>query len=165
MATEPFLGEIRAFSFNFPPKGWAMCNGQLLAINTNQALFSILGTTYGGNGINNFALPNLQGSAPVHVGNGIVLGQRGGVAAVTLQSNQISHGHAVSASATANSSAAAGHFPATASGQSLYGAPADTALNAAALSPAGGSQPHDNLQPYLVVNYCIALAGIFPTRS
>ncbi|MDE3167808.1 MAG: phage tail protein [Acidobacteriota bacterium] len=165
MATEPFLGEIRAFSFNFPPKGWLQCNGQLIAINTNQALFAILGTTYGGNGTTNFALPNLQGRAPVHVGNGVVLGQTGGVAAVTLLSNQIGHGHAVSASATANSSAAAGNFPATASGQSLYGPSADTALNPGVLSPTGGSQPHNNLQPYLVVNYCIAVAGIFPTRS
>jgi microcystin-dependent protein len=166
MATEPFLGEIRAFGFNFAPRGWAQCNGQLLPINQNQALFSILGTTYGGNGQTTFALPNLPGRVPVHAGNGIQLGQAGGAQSVTLQNNQIGHGHAVSASATANAFAAAGNFPASAAGGgSLYGTSADTAMNAAVVSPAGGSQPHDNMQPYTVVNYCIALAGIFPSRS
>jgi microcystin-dependent protein len=166
MATEPFLGEIRLISFNFPPKGWAECNGQLLAINSNTALFSLLGTTYGGNGINTFALPNLQGSVAVHQGNGIVLGEIGGSQGVTLNSNQFGHSHAVSANATANSSSAAGNFPASApSGDTLYGPTANTAMNPATLSLAGGSLPHNNLQPYLVVMYCIALQGIFPSRS
>jgi len=166
MATEPFLGEIRLMSFAFPPKGWATCSGQLLAINSNAALFSILGTTYGGNGINNFALPNLQGAVAVHQGNGITLGQTGGSQTVLLNSSQIGHTHAVSANATANSSAAAGNFPASApSGDTLYGPTANTAMNPATLSLAGGSQPHNNLQPYLVVMYCIALQGIFPSRS
>ena len=166
MATEPFLGEIRIFSFNFPPKGWAQCNGQLLAIAQNQALFAILGTTYGGNGVNTFALPNLQGSVAVHAGNGIVLGQAGGSANVTLAANQAAHTHAMAANATANAFSAAGNFPAAApNGQALYGASADTGMNAGVVSQAGGSQPHSNLQPYLVVNYCIALQGIFPSRS
>ena len=166
MATEPFLGEIRMFSFNFPPKGWALCNGQLLAINQNQALFAILGTTYGGNGVSTFALPNLQGAVGVHIGNGVTLGQVGGSQAVTLASNQISHSHTVSASATANSYTAAGNFPASApAGQNLYGATANAAMNPAVITQAGGSQPHNNMQPYLVVIYCIALQGIFPTRN
>ena len=114
MATEPFLGEVRMFAFSFAPKGWLMCNGQLLSIQQNAALFSILGTTYGGNGTSNFALPNLQGNVPVHpnIQNGPVLGQVGGVAAVTLLINQINHTHSVSASATATSATAAGNFPA-----------------------------------------------------
>jgi microcystin-dependent protein len=166
MATEPFLGEIRLMSFAFPPKGWATCSGQLLAINSNAALFSILGTTYGGNGINNFALPNLQGAVAVHQGNGITLGQIGGSQSVQLNANQIGHTHALSANATANSSSAAGNFPASApSGDVLYGPTANTAMNPATLSPVGGSLPHNNLQPYLVVTYCIALQGIFPSRS
>lgn len=166
MATEPFLGEIRLFSFTFPPKGWALCNGQLLPINQNAALFSILGTTYGGNGTTTFALPNLQGSVAVHQGNGIVLGERSGSASVTLTSNQISHNHPVAASATPNSYTAAGNFPASApAGQNLYGPTADSSMNPAVLSPSGGTQPHNNLQPYLVVIYCIALQGIFPSRN
>jgi microcystin-dependent protein len=166
MATEPFLGEIRQIAFTYPPKGWAACNGQLLAISSNAALFSILGTTYGGNGTTNFALPNLQGAVAVHQGNGITLGQRGGSPTVQLSSNQIGHSHPVSANATANSSAAANNFPASApSGDALYGPTANTAMNAATLSLAGGAQPHNNMQPYLVVMYCIALQGIFPSRS
>jgi microcystin-dependent protein len=166
MATEPFLGEIRLMAFTFPPKGWAACNGQLLAINSNQALFSILGTTYGGNGINTFALPNLQGAVAVHQGNGIVLGEIGGSQSVQLTANQIGHSHQVAANATANAFAAAGNFPAsTTEGGTLYGPTANTAMNPAELSPAGGSQPHNNMQPYLVVMYCIALQGIFPSRN
>ena len=166
MATEPFIGEIRMFGFTYPPKGWALCDGQLLPINQNQALFSILGTTYGGNGQTNFALPNLQGKVAVHVGNGITLGQTSGSQSVTLLNNQVNHSHGVSANATANSFAASGNFPASApTGQALYGPAVDTAMNPAVLSPNGGSQPHNNLQPYLVVIYCIALVGIFPSRN
>lgn len=166
MATEPFLGEIRLMAFTFPPKGWAACNGQLLAINSNQALFSILGTTYGGNGTTTFALPNLQGAVAVHEGNGIALGQTGGSQNVQLISNQVGHSHLVSANATANSYAAAGNFPASAAvGETLYGPTANTAMNPAELSLAGGSQPHNNVQPSLVVMYCIALQGIFPSRN
>lgn len=166
MGTEPFLGEVRLFSFTFAPKGWAECNGQLLPINQNQALFSILGTTYGGNGTTNFGLPNLQGGVAVHAGNGVVLGQTGGSQVVTLNTNQISHSHPVAANATPNSYTAAGNFPASApGGKNLYGPTANTQMNPAILSPAGGSQPHNNLQPYLVVIYCIALQGIFPSRN
>jgi microcystin-dependent protein len=168
MATEPYIGEIRIFSFNFNPKGWAMCNGQLLAINQNAALFSILGTTYGGNGQTTFALPNLQGNVPIHSGGGTtVLGQVGGSANVTLGANQFSHSHAVSANATPNAYGATNNFPASAppAAKALYGPAANTAMNPAILSSAGGSVPHNNLQPYLVVNFCIALSGIFPSRS
>lgn len=166
MATEPFLGEIRMMAFTYPPKGWAACNGQLLAINQYAALFSILGTTYGGNGVNTFALPNLQGAVAVHQGGGTTLGQTGGSQNVTLNSNQIGHTHLVSANATPNSYAAASNFPASApADQVLYGPTPGTALNAATLSTAGGSQPHNNMQPYLVVIYCIALQGIFPSRN
>ena len=165
MGIEPFLGEVRLFAFTYPPKGWALCNGQLMSISQNAALFSILGTTYGGNGTTNFALPNLQGKVAVHTGNGIVLGQTGGSQSVTLTTNQINHTHAVSTNATANSVSAAGNFPASSPAGSLYGPTADTAMNSAILSPVGGSQPHNNLQPYLVVLYCIALQGIFPSRN
>jgi microcystin-dependent protein len=165
MGIEPFLGEVRLFAFTFPPKGWAVCNGQLLAINSNAALFSILGTTYGGNGVTTFALPNLQGRVAVHTGNGIVLGQVGGSQSVTLATNQVGHSHAVSANATANSVTAAGNFPASSPQGQLYGPSVDTAMNPAILSPTGGSQPHNNMQPNLVVLYCIALQGIFPSRN
>jgi len=166
MATEPYIGEIRIMSFGFAPKNWMACNGQILAIQSNAALFSILGTTYGGNGTSTFALPNLQGAVPVHTGNGITLGETGGSQTVTLNANQIAHNHLVAANANANSYTAAGNFPASAaSGDSLYGATPNTAMNGAVLSPTGGSGAHNNLQPYLALNYCIALAGLFPSRS
>jgi microcystin-dependent protein len=163
----PYLGEVKLVGFNFPPKGWAFCNGQVLSIQQNAALFSILGTTYGGNGVTTFALPNLQGRVPVHTGgpSNIVLGQVAGSAAVTLTSNQAGHGHLVKATASATTNTAGGNFPATAPGN-IYGAAApDTAMNAGVITPQGGSQPHNNLQPYLVVTYCIALVGIFPSRN
>lgn len=166
MATEPYIGEIRAVSFNFAPKGWQLCNGQLLPINQYQALFSILGTTYGGNGTTTFALPNLQGRVPLHVGSGFALGSVGGSQSVTLLSNQIGHTHGVSASGIANANVAAGNFPGLSPGSSgVYGTPPDTSLNPVTISAAGGSQPHNNLQPYLVINYVIALVGLFPSRS
>jgi microcystin-dependent protein len=167
MASEPFLGEIRAFAFNFNPKNWLMCNGQLLPINQYQALFAILGTTYGGNGTTNFALPNLQGAVPLHQGGGFVLGETGGSANVALLGNQIGHTHLVSASATPNAYGATNNFPASApsGAKALYGPTANTAMNPNILTQAGGSQAHNNLQPYLVVIYCIAIAGIFPARS
>jgi len=163
MAT-PFIGEVKMVAFNFPPKGWAFCNGQLLAIAQNQALFSILGTTYGGNGQTTFALPNLQGRVPLHMGNSFTEGQVGGATSVTLTSNQAGHGHAVNATAAATTNTAAGNFPAT-SGSNIYGASPDTTMNAAIVGQAGGSQAHSNLQPYLVVNFVIALTGIFPSRN
>jgi len=166
MATEPYLGEIRLFAFGFAPKGWQPCNGQLLAINQYQALFAILGTTYGGNGVQNFALPNLQGAVAIHQGASTVIGSVGGSKAVALNGNQCGHTHLVSANATANSFAAAGNFPASApNGQTLYGPTPGTAMSSTLLSPNGESVPHNNMQPYLVLNYCIALVGIFPTRN
>jgi microcystin-dependent protein len=161
----PFLGEIRIFSFNFAPKGWAMCNGQSMAINQNQALFSILGTTYGGDGINTFALPNLQGRMPVHVGNGILLGQSGGEANHTLTIPELpAHTHVAAGSSTpANLGVPTGNLWAT--GNAAYNPTANTTMNPAGILPAGGSQPHPNMSPYLVVNICIALQGIFPSRN
>jgi len=169
---EPFLSEIRIFSFNFPPKGWAFCNGQLLPINQNQALFSLLGTTYGGNGQTNFALPNLQGRAPVHFGN-LNLGEAAGEIAHTLTMSEMpAHPHglnnnlaAVGANTNATLGSAAGNFWAnTGKANWSTGAP-DNAHHPSAVANVGGSQAHTNMQPYLVLNFCIALQGIFPSRN
>lgn len=165
---EPFLGEVRIMSFGYPPKGWSLCDGQLLQINVNQALFSILGTTYGGDGRTTFALPNLQGRAPVHVG-AHVLGESGGADQVTLTSDQTFHGHALYASADfANSASPANNVLAakTRFGPPVYAAANHlTALRSDAVSNAGGSQPYNNLQLYLTLNFVIATQGIFPTRN
>lgn len=163
---EPFLSEIRIFSFNFPPKGWAFCNGQLLPINQNQALFSLLGTTYGGNGQTNFALPNLRGQVPIHEGNGHTLGERAGSSAVTI-TNQTMPQHLHFLMATNNNGATAiptgGYLGAV---NSLYGVPASlTTMMPASVSSIGGSQAHTNMMPYLVLNFCIALQGIFPSQT
>jgi microcystin-dependent protein len=166
--SEPFLGEIRLMSFGFAPKGWAACNGQLLAINQNQALFSILGTTYGGNGQTTFALPNLGGRVPVHTGGGFSLGQQGGEASHTLTANETpTHSHLWNASsAPATSGSPASAVLAASVGAAAFAPPsALVAMDPAAVSPAGGSQPHDNTQPYLTVSFCIALQGIFPSRN
>ena len=163
--SDPFLGEIKIISWNFAPKGWAFCNGQLLPISQNQALFSILGTTYGGDGRVNFALPNLQGRSPVHVGNGINLGERGGEIAHTLSISELpGHTHGVAASSAAPSfSSAAGNLWCVNPG--LYNATSDTAMNPADITVTGGSQPHANMSPYLVLNFVIALQGIFPSQN
>lgn len=163
---EPFLSEIRVFSFGFPPKGWALCNGQLLPINQNQALFSLLGTTYGGDGRVNFALPNLQGRVPIHAGNAHTLGEVGGAQAHTLTLAELpTHSHLVNATnnpATVNNPT--GNVLGTAS--NTYVAPSNlAAMNPAAISTIGGSQPHLNMQPFLVLNFCIALQGIFPSQN
>jgi len=165
MAT-PFLGEIKVVSFGFAPKGWALCNGQLLPITQNTALFSLLGTTYGGNGTTNFALPNLQGSMPIHTGNGFVQGAIGGEVNHTLITEEIpSHTHvAQGVSAGATSATAAGETWA-ASVQNPYNAAPNTTLKATAVSSTGGGQPHQNMPPYLVLNFVIALSGIFPSRN
>jgi|SRR5271170_2877003 len=165
MAT-PYLGEIRIVSFNFAPKGWAFCNGQTLSIAQSQALFSLLGTTYGGNGIQTFQLPNLQGSMPIHAGNGFVQGQVGGEVNHTLITQEIpSHTHtAQGVSTTASTPEASGNTWA-ASIQNPYGATPNTTLGPKALSTVGGSQPHPNMPPYLVMNFIIALQGIFPSRN
>jgi microcystin-dependent protein len=161
----PYLGEIRIFSFNFAPKGWAMCNGQAMAINQNQALFSILGTTYGGNGTTTFNLPNLQGRMPVHAGNGINLGQFGGEAAHTLTIAELpAHTHqALGSSTPANLGNPTGNL--WAAGNAAYNPTPNTTMNPACIPNAGGSQPHDNMSPYLVLTICIALQGIFPSQN
>jgi microcystin-dependent protein len=162
----PYLAEIRIFSFNFPPKGWAMCNGQLLPINQNQALFALLGTTYGGDGRTTFALPDLRGRVPIHFGGGFTLGQGGGEEAHTLQSAEMaSHTHVVTAAAdTADQTSPVGNYWAN-PGQNAFNPTANTAMSPSAVTAVGGSQPHENMSPFLVLNVCIALQGIFPSRN
>lgn len=178
----PYLGEIRITSFNFAPKGWALCNGQLMSIQQNAALFSLLGTYYGGNGVQTFALPNMQSRIPIHMGTGnglstYVIGEQGGTENVTLLYNQLPlHNHLVNAnSGYGTSTAPAGLFPAQtnggtssapAAGQTDYstGTPNAT-MNAATIGQQGGNQPHSNIQPYLTLNFVIALQGIFPSRN
>jgi microcystin-dependent protein len=165
--SEPFLGEIKLFAINFAPKGWALCNGQLLPINQNQGLFSLLGTTYGGNGQTNFALPNLQGRVPIHRGAGHTLGERAGEQAHTLSISELpTHTHilsGVSNAASTNTPTSSTYLAATNNG---YTAASNlVALGPSELSSVGGSQPHQNMQPYLVLNFCIALQGIFPSQN
>jgi microcystin-dependent protein len=167
--SNPFLGEMRLMAFQFTPRGWAQCNGQLLLINQNQALFAILGTTYGGNGQTNFALPDLRGRVPLHFGGGIALGQRAGADAVTLTAAQLpQHVHALQSSTDfANAAVPGGALPAAKprGGIDVYvptGSPA-VPLNPAAVSSVGGNQAHENRQPFLTLNFCIAIQGIFPS--
>ena len=164
--SSPYLSEIRIVSFNFPPRGWAFCNGQLLPINQNQALFSLLGTTYGGDGRITFALPNLQGRVPLHFGNGFTQGQVGGEANHSLNSTEIpAHAHPFAGSANpADQGSPVGNYLAVESSNAYSSAP-DSTMAASALTPAGGNQPHENWPPYLVLSFCIALQGIFPSRS
>jgi microcystin-dependent protein len=167
---DPFIAEIRINGFNFAPKGWALCNGQILSISQNTALFSLLGTTYGGNGTSNFALPNLQGSFPMHPGQALggtphVLGEKSGSPTVTLLASEMpAHSHAMVAGPAAppvvqNPSLA--RSPAKA----FDAGPPDSQLAPDALALAGGSLPHNNMSPYLGLNFCIALVGIFPARN
>jgi len=176
---EPFLSEIRIMSFGFPPKGWALCNGQLLPINQNQALFSLLGTTYGGDGRVNFALPNLQGRVPMHMGEGHTLGERGGEQAHTLSIAELpTHVHGMRAQdapadlgggqtpgpgkVLAQGIAAAVGTPAV----NIYGTgPGLVAMAAGSVANVGGSQAHLNRRPFLVLTFCIALQGIFPSQT
>ncbi len=164
--SEPFLSEIKIVSFNFAPKGWALCNGQTLPINQNQALFALLGTTYGGNGQTTFNLPNLRGQVPIHIGNGHTLGEAAGSTAVTVNIQQMpQHLHFEQAQPLAgNSLPAVSNLFAQAS--NVYRT-ADNLLpiNPASVSNVGGSQPHNNMMPYLVLNFIIALQGIFPSRN
>ena len=163
--SEPFLGEIKMISWNFPPKGWAFCNGQLLPINQNQALFSILGTTYGGDGIRTFGLPNLQGRSPLHVGNGIVLGELGGEAAHTLNISELpAHNHVPVAMPIAASTGVSANNT-WANNQGAYAQSQNASMNPQCLGNTGGSQPHNNLSPYLVLNFVVALQGIFPSQN
>jgi microcystin-dependent protein len=179
----PFMAELRIVSFNFAPKGWAMANGQFLPINQNQALFSLLGTTYGGNGQTTFALPDLRGRVPISFGNSYILGQKGGQESHTVTMAEMpSHNHFQNANNTAglaataaNATPAANKFlaPAVAAKQgggtqnvNIYGnGAANTTLNPQAITNTGGSQPHENMQPYLVLNIVIALQGIFPSQT
>ena len=171
---EAFVAEIRIFPFNFAPKGWARCDGQLMPISQNTALFSLLGTTYGGDGKSTFALPDLQGSAPLHQGQGpglslYDLGQTGGSETVTLlESEAPAHSHAARANtldiADANIPSSTAALAAS-SGGTLYQAAANTQLAPEALTPAGADQPHNNMQPYLTFYFNIALQGVFPPRS
>jgi microcystin-dependent protein len=165
---EPFLSEIRIMSFGFPPKGWATCDGQLLPINQNQALFSLLGTTYGGDGRVNFGLPNLQGNAPMHMGGGHTLGERGGEQAHTLSISEIpTHVHTAQAtSSTGNQPVPATAYYGVSASQPYLPPDANLgALNAATVAMVGGSQAHQNMQPFLVLNFSIALQGIFPSQT
>jgi microcystin-dependent protein len=166
--SEPFLGEVRMFGGNFAPAGWAFCNGQLLAISDNDALFQLIGTTYGGDGLTTFALPNLQSRVPVHVGPGLVLGEQAGVEAVTLTVNQIpAHAHAVNADENSGSQLSpTNNVLAQTQNPMMYRAIAPTlAMNASSVAAAGGSQPHDNMLPFLVISFIISLYGVFPTQS
>jgi len=163
--SEPYIGEIKMVSFNFPPKGWAFCNGQLLPINQNQALFSILGTTYGGNGQTTFGLPNLQTRVPLHVGNGFSLGERGGELAHTLVVTELpTHFHVL------QGTAANGDTPTPttlANVNNFYSnvQQPNTSLTPGSIGDTGGTQAHDNMSPYLVLNFIIALVGIFPSQN
>ncbi len=163
--SDPFLSEIRLFSFAYAPKGWAMAAGQQLPINQNQALYSLLGTTYGGNGQTTFALPDLRGRAPMHVGKGHTLGERSGAPTVTLAMSELpTHSHALNAvnstpSANDPSNALLGAAP-------IYASPANlAAMSPGSITVTGGSEPHENMQPFLTLNFCIALQGSFPAQD
>lgn len=166
---EPFLGEIQIFGFNWPPRGWALCDGQVMPINQNQSLYSLLGTTYGGDGRTTFALPDLRSRVPVHRGDGHSLGSKTGAESVALTLSQLpNHTHALHASTTAgdtklpvqNVSAAS-----TNGNLNLYSSTTDTTMAADAVAPVGNGQAHENMQPFLTVSFCIALQGLFPSRN
>lgn len=163
---EPFLSEIRIMSFGFPPKGWAFCNGQLLPINQNQALFSLLGTTYGGDGRVNFALPDLRARAPIHMGSGHTLGERGGEQAHTLSISELpTHTHVLRASSS-NAGTNSPNNAVLANSTAVYHAPTNlVSLSPSSVTNVGGSQAHLNMQPFLTLNFCIALQGIFPSQN
>jgi microcystin-dependent protein len=174
---DPFLGEIRIFAFDFAPSGWAMCNGQLIPISQNTALFSLIGITYGGDGQNNFALPNLQGRFPIHVGQGpgqgsYAQGQEGGSETVELQINEMpTHNHQVAClNGDPTSGRPSGKFLGNLSVPSdgnamLYATTSDTLMASTSITDTGGSEPHENIPPYLALNFCIALQGTTPTTN
>ena len=159
---EPFLGEVRIFSFNFAPQGWALCNGQLLPIAQNQALFSLFGTTFGGDGRTNFALPDMRGRIPIHTGDGFTQGQKSGEFTHTLNIGELpAHWHPMNAANATPSSSS----PTTLAGAQIWsGAQSLTATNPANVSNTGGTQAHNNTQPYLTLSFCVALQGMYPTQ-
>jgi microcystin-dependent protein len=166
---QPYVGEIRMFGGNFAPAGWMTCSGQLLPISENETLFQLIGTTFGGDGQSTFALPDMQGRLPVHQGSGVVLGETGGVETVTLSASQIpAHAHTLAAStASGSSSSPLGSVVAQTDGtiQRYIIDPPSIDMNPSALSAVGGGQPHDNLQPYLCIQFIISLFGIFPSQT
>jgi len=164
--SEPYMAEIKIVSFNYAPTGWAVCNGQFMLISQNQALFSLLGTTYGGNGVTTFALPDLRGKVPFHFDNSFTLGQAGGEQAHTLtQSEMPSHVHPVNASNAAPDSATPANSFWSSPGAELYAASPDNVMRAGTVANTGGSQAHNNMSPYLVLNFIIALQGLFPSQN
>ncbi len=168
---DPFLGELRLFGFNFAPVGWAMCQGQLIGISQNSALFSLLGTMYGGDGVSTFGLPDLRGRTSVGMGQGpglagYVQGQVGGTETVTLAAAQLpAHNHSVAAASAATGKSPAAALPGYTADGSTYGTTSDLAMSPTMVGGGGGGQPHPNLQPYLALNWCIAVQGIYPQRS
>ena len=165
---DPFVAEIRIFPFNFAPKGWAWCDGQLLPISQNTALFSLLGTTYGGDGQSTFALPDLRGRLPMHQGNGFILAETGGAEEITLTTQQIpAHTHPFLGSSDPANSPNPGSNVVARSAQvnMFFNGSTSVQMNAAMVGPVGGSQPHNNLQPYLAINFIISLFGIFPSQT
>lgn len=164
---EPFLSEIRMMSFVFAPKGWALCNGQFLPINQNQALFSLLGTTFGGDGQTNFALPDLRARTPIHAGSWHTLGERGGEQAHTLSIAELpTHTHVASASSSAGNMVVATNAILAATPAQIYADANNlTTLNPGSVANVGGGQPHLNMQPFLTLSFCIALQGIFPSPN
>lgn len=169
--TQPFISEIRMFSFDFPPRGWATCAGQILPIQQNQALFSLLGTTFGGNGVQTFALPDMRSRVPLHPGqlsggSNYVLGEQAGTESVTLLQTQLpQHNHFMQAAGAATTGDPTGAIPATPTANKAYRGGAPNVQLATSTNPSGGTQPHPNIQPYLTVNFAIALQGIFPSRN
>lgn len=164
--SSPYIGEIRMFGGNFAPVGWLFCQGQILAISDYDALFNLIGTTYGGDGQSTFALPNLQSRFPVHQGSGYVLGQTGGTESVTLNGNQMPvHTHSALASVTSNNPSPSGNFWGTYVNASWSSSPPVTPMAGNALNLAGGNQPHDNMSPYQVINFILATEGIYPSPS
>ena len=169
--TEPFIGEIRNFGFNFAPRGWALCQGQLMSISQNTALFSLLGTMYGGNGQTTFGLPDLRGRTAISFGQGPGLSNRtqgevAGEEQVTLTSQQVApHTHGVTASSAAASKSPGDSVPAYTAAAASYGSGSDLTMSPSMVKPNAGGQPHENMPPYLVMNWCIALEGIYPSRQ
>jgi microcystin-dependent protein len=165
---EPFLGELRIFSFGFPPRGWALSNGQLLPISQNQALFSLMGTTYGGNGTVNFGLPDLRSRVPIHFGNGIIQGERAGEENHTITSNETpTHTHFVNANSNTagNVTTPVGNYFSNSAPPNIYGSGGGASLPVATVTNFGGSQAHNNMQPFLTLSFCVALQGVFPSRN